>query len=164
MKTTLKHQTKTGEIATRTTAREYGYVVVVAGTHASSPAKWRAVADEMQANGDQKRAALDTLRATGTVTMEGRYTYGEGSRWGWGEDELINHMDSDYAQAASYRKNADADEVAIASIDSADHGVLSWHGSRANAEKAANSRIANEVNAIVYIEEINGGVRETVAA
>ena len=138
MKTTYKHITKTGEIKTRKSEREYGYVVVASGTSDEQIASLRKGAD----------LALDTVAEyeRDRETLSAKYGAEEVERWI--TDELDRSVD--------YRDKA-AHEEATKSEDK-QHDIISWHLTRENAEKAIGARNVRRFR-VAYVEAINGGER-----
>jgi hypothetical protein len=161
-KTTLSHRTETGNIETRKTAREYGYVVVVARS-----------ADEVETAIADHRGLIETT--------EGLIAYIEEH---WDERRLSSCgttmlvVSPTSADSEVYESYIPADEKAIKRLrrkiakqegfiaDLQDGvstaTVLSWHGTRANAEKGLSEYVAMkfaERGNRVYVEAINGGER-----
>lgn len=151
MKTTLKHQTKTGNIDTRKTEREYTHVVVRCYTTQEAERdieSARRSAERYEADRQYMLANIDKAetRVTGEYVLRGEY-------------EMMTTDESWYdLWIARNERNAES-----AAANAGLVFVASWHGSAMLAAKAADKLRARGFRGIA-VEEINGGVRETVAA
>jgi hypothetical protein len=145
-KTTLKHQTKTGEIKTRKTEREYTHVVVRRIT-VEETGRIRAGAIRSIERIEENRAYAKAHADEATEHRGILYV-----RRGY---ELFRLDDAHYDKWIAKEQKRLAEAEALCETDT----VVSWHGSAMLAAKAADKIIASGERG-VYVEAINGGERD----
>lgn len=145
-KTTLSHQTKTGNIETRKTEREYTHVVVR-----------RVTVDETG------RSRAGAIRSIETIEENRAYAKAhadEATEWSGvlyvqRGHELFRLDDAHYDKWVAKEQKRLAKIEALCEQDV----VVSWHGSAMLAAKAADKIIARGDRG-VYVEAVNGGERD----
>lgn len=147
-KTTLKHQTETGNIETRKTEREYTHVVVRRYTVEEGGRMRAAILDSIERiEADRSYAKAHADEATdrgGTLYVQRDYN-------------LLRLDDEWYDKAiAKEERNLAAVEAMIETVI-----VVSWHSSALLAAKASDSLRAKQPIGwrSVRFEQINGGER-----
>lgn len=169
-KITLKHALPNGEIATRTTLRPYTHVKISVLNVERALTNAYASLEEIPQRVEQYRTRLERDHRIYQAMIDG----GVGSRVrNWNnyvitvDARMIDHAREMLAEfpientVTDYRNtlmdDAESRIMKLKSIrqEDVEPVVISWHGSRINAEKATEySR-----NSDYYIEEINHGVR-----